>query len=101
MAQGLQVFTPAGAMRLDVSDRLTRLVYSAEVEATSSGSDTVTGITTANATVTALALDASAAYQCPHEVWISDDTVHWAAMPAPGSGNDVRVASQILVFRHR
>jgi hypothetical protein len=101
MAHGLQVFTAGGDLRLDVSDRLTRLVHSDVVGATSSGSTTVAGITTANATVTAVAVDASAAYQCPHEVWITDNTVHWAAMPAPSSGNDVRVSSLILVFRYR
>lgn len=103
MANGLQVFNASGALRLDVSDRLTRLVYSAIVAATASGTATVTGITTANAVPIALCVDASVNYKCPHEVWVTDDTIHWAAVPAPGDGasQDVRQASLILVFRHK
>lgn len=103
MAQGLQVYTASSALRLDVSDRLTRLMYSAVVAATASGSATVTGITTANAVPIALCVDAAGNYKCPHEVWITDNTIHWAAMPAPGDGGstDVRESSLILVFRHK
>lgn len=100
MAHGLQVFDASGNVRLDVTDRITRLVHSAEVSATNSGTATVTGITTANAVAMAICVDASAEYQCPHEVWITDDTVHWAALPSP-SGTDPRNASLILVFRHK
>jgi hypothetical protein len=102
MAHGLQVFNAAGSLRLDVSDRLTRLMYSAVVAATASGSATVAGITTANAVPIAMCVDAAGNYKCPHEVWITDNTIHWAAMPAPGGGStDVRESSLILVFRHK
>ena len=102
MAHGLQVFNSAGALRLDVSDRLTRLVHSQVVGATSSGTASVPGITTANAVAIAMCIDAAVRYKCPHEVWITADTVHWAAMPTPvGSSDDVRQSSLILVFRHK
>lgn len=101
MSQGLEVYNASGQLRLRVTDRLTRLVYAAEVAATASGSASVPGITTGNAIATSVCVGATGA-KAPHEVWITDGTVHWAAMPAPGSSSyDVRQASLILVFRYK
>lgn len=102
MAHGLQVFSASAALRVDVSDRLTRLVHSQVVGATSSGSASVADITTTNAIAIAMCIDAAVRYKCPHEVWITSGTLHWAAMPTPvGSSDDVRQSSLILVFRHK
>jgi len=101
MAHGLEVYNAAGALRLAVTDKITRLVYSAEVAATSSGAFNVSGITTTNAVVISQAINAPAAYSMPHEAWITSGQVHWAALPGPAPGsNDVRSASLIQVFRH-
>lgn len=101
MAYGLEILNAAGITRLSVTDRLTRLMYSAEVAYTSSGSASVPGITSANAVVTALAVGASGP-AIPHECWVTDDTVHWTAQPTPGPGaTDFRCTTLLLVFRYK
>lgn len=98
---GLEVYNAAGTLRLAVTDKITRLVFSQEVTATSSGAANVAGITTTNAVVISQALNASTAYKMPHEAWITTGQVHWAALPGPAAGSDdVRSASLIQVFRH-
>lgn len=101
MAHGLEIYASDGSTRVSVSDRLTRLVYSGAVSATSSGSATVAGVTTANTVVFAVCTDAPVFYKCPHETWVSDNTIHWAALPTPQSGNDFRQSSLILAFRYK
>lgn len=105
MSYGLEIFNSSGQSRLQVTDRITRLVYSAVVGATSSGSATVTGITTTNSVPTAIPIDVAAGqlYVMPHLVWITDNTINWGAVPnadTAGCVNTHRGSSLILVFQY-
>ena len=101
MPHGLQIFNGSGQARVSVTDRLTRLAHSSVVGPTSSGSATVAGINASNAVAISQVVDASASYICPHEVWITANTLNWAAIPAPGaSSSDTRGTSLLQVFRY-
>jgi hypothetical protein len=106
MSYGLEVFNAAGASRLKVTDRLTRLVYSNIVAATNTGSSAIPGITESNAVATAIPVDVAAGqfYVMPHLVWITPNTVNWEAVPNADTAaclNVHRSSSLILVFRYK
>lgn len=106
MSYGLEVLNAAGATRLSVTDRLTRLVYASIVGPTSSGAASVPGINVDNAVVTAVITDGGFGQHTlmPHLAWITDDTVNWAAVPTVDTSGCIygyRGSSLILVFRYK
>lgn len=106
MSYGLEVFNASGQSRLQITDRITRLVYSNIVGATNSGSASVPGITTSNAVVTCIPIDVAAGqlYVMPHLVWITNNTVNWDAVPNadPGPCSNIhRSDSLIMVFMYK
>jgi hypothetical protein len=106
MSYGLEVYNSSGQLRLQITDRLTRLVYSNVVGATSTGTATVTGITDTNSVATAIPIDVASGqlYVMPHLVWITNNTVNWQAVPnadTAGCLNTHRSSSLILVFTYQ
>ncbi len=100
MAHGIEIYNQHGQLRVSLTSRITRLLFSRHISRGSSGSVTVPGFDPNKgvAMVIAKGVSNSSYGVVPHQVSVSGETVSWS----PHSESDFadHHAGQLLVFAY-
>lgn len=97
MASGIKVFNAAGAVRLDTTERITRLIYTRELPKDESSSVAVPGFDPTKGVAFAIAKPPSGTLMyAGHTISVSGNVVYWS----PVTPTAVRVASTLMVVMY-
>lgn len=98
MSFGLKVFNSSGVATLDVSNRLTRLLYERNLPSTESSSTTVSGLDS-DCVAFAINLEtgATAPEKFPHLISVSGNTVTWTKFPNASFAANTK----LIIFKYK
>lgn len=98
MSYGLKIFNSSGTATLDVSNRLTRLLYERDLPYNESSSTTVTGLDS-DCVYFAINIEAGATApeKFPHLISVSGTTVTWTAFP----NSSFAANTKLIIFKYK
>lgn len=81
MANGMRIYNASGQLRVEITDRLTRIVHIQDLPTNSSGSVSVPGFNAAHGGAIAIPGYLEERLTMPPRIWFDGSSIHWATRP--------------------